>query len=88
MFIRVLKEIQKIDEERELEIMEEAIVISSHNGQPKTVPIRLLENIELDDDIEEAQNMLFSYQGENYEIPLPQKGTPDWYQVLEIIDSE
>ena len=87
MFIRVLKEIQKIDDEREFEIMEEAIVIS-RNGQLETVPIRLLEDIELDDDIEEAQNMLFSYQGENYEIPLPQKGTPDWYQVLEIIDSE
>ncbi len=87
MFIRVLKEIQKIDDERELEIMEEAIVIS-RNGQLEPVPIRLLEDIELDDDIEEAQNMLFSYQGEFYEVPLPERETSEWYQVLEIIDPE
>ncbi len=87
MFVSILKEIQKIDEEREFEIMEEAIVIF-RNNQLEPVPIRLLENIELDDDIEEAQNMLFSYQGENYEVPLPERGTSDWYQILEIIDPE
>lgn len=87
MFTSILKEIQKIDDEREFEIMEEAIVIS-RNDQLEPVPIRLLEDIELDGDIEEAQNMLFSYQGENYEIPLPERETSDWYQVLEIIDPE
>lgn len=86
MFVEVVKEVRKSG----LEVMEWAINLEI-DGVLTPVPIRELENFELDsdyDDMSTATQIWFDYKNKSYEVGMPKANTPDWYIVQEILNPE
>lgn len=57
------------------------------DGETINVPFTQLDRIELDaEDIDEASCLLVGYKGKRYELELPEKGTFDWDDLLDVVD--
>lgn len=56
-------------------------------GERMAVPFTDLDSYELDaEDINEATELWVSYQGIEYEFPLPERDSREWDALIEIID--
>jgi hypothetical protein len=67
----------------------DGLEVAAGGGQKIQIPFSQMETIETDaEDPEDATTLYIGHQGQTYSIPVPQKGTTDWNDFMEIMYPE